>query len=227
MDLSVFHPGDKAEARVALGIPEGALVVLFAANALRQNVWKDYRTVHDAVALAAERVQDRVVRVGAELRLERGRCRIGVDPCHRPVGLEVIDPRPHDSPGAPVIVEGARRQGQHLLLGRLAEHPVKTLGCQIGRELGRRLRQDQPGARQITLGDARGPHWQAPRYYAPWMGGYYGWPGSGFGLGDVFTGFLIGEAIFDGLASAVKRMRILMDAARQDSELVRERVRPA
>jgi pyridoxine 5-phosphate synthase len=39
--------------------------------------------------------------------------------------------------------------------------------------------------------------------------------------------FLIGEAIFDGLASAVKRMRILMDAARQDSELVREGVRPA
>jgi pyridoxine 5-phosphate synthase len=38
--------------------------------------------------------------------------------------------------------------------------------------------------------------------------------------------FLIGEAIFDGLASAVKRMRVLMDAARQEPELVRERVRP-
>ena len=39
--------------------------------------------------------------------------------------------------------------------------------------------------------------------------------------------FLIGEAIFDGLASAVKRMRLLMDAARPDAEPVRERVRPA
>jgi pyridoxine 5-phosphate synthase len=38
--------------------------------------------------------------------------------------------------------------------------------------------------------------------------------------------FLIGEAIFDGLASAVQRMRILMDAARQDVKGERERVRP-
>ena len=39
--------------------------------------------------------------------------------------------------------------------------------------------------------------------------------------------FLIGEAIFDGLASAVKRMRLLMDAARPDAETKRERARPA
>jgi pyridoxine 5-phosphate synthase len=39
--------------------------------------------------------------------------------------------------------------------------------------------------------------------------------------------FLIGEAIFDGLSSAVRRMRLLMDAARPDVEPVRERVRPA
>jgi glycosyltransferase involved in cell wall biosynthesis len=51
VDLSVFRPADKAEARSALGIPHGALVVLFAANSLRQNMWKDYRTARDAVAL--------------------------------------------------------------------------------------------------------------------------------------------------------------------------------
>lgn len=39
--------------------------------------------------------------------------------------------------------------------------------------------------------------------------------------------FLIGEAIFDGLSSAVKRMRSLMDDARKGIEPARERVRPA
>jgi pyridoxine 5-phosphate synthase len=39
--------------------------------------------------------------------------------------------------------------------------------------------------------------------------------------------FLIGEAIFGGLPSAVKRMRVLMDEARQEAAPRRERVRPA
>ena len=39
--------------------------------------------------------------------------------------------------------------------------------------------------------------------------------------------FLIGEAIFVGLASAVQRMRALMDEARSQAAPVRERVRPA
>jgi pyridoxine 5-phosphate synthase len=39
--------------------------------------------------------------------------------------------------------------------------------------------------------------------------------------------FLIGEAIFGGLSSAVKRMRALMDDARKAAEPARERVRPA
>ncbi len=39
--------------------------------------------------------------------------------------------------------------------------------------------------------------------------------------------FLIGEAIFGGLPSAVKRMRALMDEARSTAASVRERVRPA
>jgi pyridoxine 5-phosphate synthase len=39
--------------------------------------------------------------------------------------------------------------------------------------------------------------------------------------------FLIGEAIFGGLPSAVKRMRVLMDEAREDVVPARERVRPA
>jgi glycosyltransferase involved in cell wall biosynthesis len=52
VDLAIFHPAPKAEARAAVKIPDGALVVLFAANALRQNMWKDYRTVREAIGQA-------------------------------------------------------------------------------------------------------------------------------------------------------------------------------
>jgi glycosyltransferase involved in cell wall biosynthesis len=56
VDLSIFHPANKEEARSTLGIPGGTLVVLFAATAVRQNIWKDYRTVRDGVALAVAKM---------------------------------------------------------------------------------------------------------------------------------------------------------------------------
>jgi len=56
VDLSVFHPGNQQDARSAVGIQQDTRVILFTANALRQNIWKDYQTVRDAVALTAERM---------------------------------------------------------------------------------------------------------------------------------------------------------------------------
>jgi glycosyltransferase involved in cell wall biosynthesis len=62
VDLSIFHPAAPGAARAALEISPDARVVLFAAQAPRQNVWKDYQTVQDAVALIAERIKgDRLV----------------------------------------------------------------------------------------------------------------------------------------------------------------------
>jgi glycosyltransferase involved in cell wall biosynthesis len=57
VDLTVFHPADKEAARSRLGIPARALVVLFAATAVRENIWKDYRTVREGVSLAVARLQ--------------------------------------------------------------------------------------------------------------------------------------------------------------------------
>jgi glycosyltransferase involved in cell wall biosynthesis len=74
VDLSVFHCADKDEARAALDIPGEALVVLFAANALRQNIWKDYRTVQEGVALAVGRMRTRsivLLALGQEGPVER------------------------------------------------------------------------------------------------------------------------------------------------------------
>ena len=61
VDLSIFHPANKKDARLALGIPQNALVILFTANALRQNIWKDYRTVQDAVTLTAMQMKEQNV----------------------------------------------------------------------------------------------------------------------------------------------------------------------
>lgn len=54
VDLFVFHPDDRSAVRAALGIRQDAKVLLFAANGIRLNVWKDYQTMRTTVALVAE-----------------------------------------------------------------------------------------------------------------------------------------------------------------------------
>lgn len=61
VDLGVFHPVDRGSARRALAIPDEANVLLFAANGIRKNRWKDYRTMRSAIALVAERLKGRSV----------------------------------------------------------------------------------------------------------------------------------------------------------------------
>jgi len=56
VDLSIFHPADRQAARAALGISQAAKVLLFAANSIRRNIWKDYQTMRAAVAIVAERM---------------------------------------------------------------------------------------------------------------------------------------------------------------------------
>lgn len=55
VDLDVFHPGDRAVAREQLALPHDARILLFAASGIRNNVWKDYRTMQSALARLAER----------------------------------------------------------------------------------------------------------------------------------------------------------------------------
>ena len=57
VDLSVFHPADKQTSREILAIPQEAKVLLFTANGIQRNPFKDYETVQDAVGLVAERLQ--------------------------------------------------------------------------------------------------------------------------------------------------------------------------
>lgn len=53
-NLSVYHPAEKQDARDRLGVPPTKRVLLFAAQGIRDNTWKDYPTMRDAVARVAE-----------------------------------------------------------------------------------------------------------------------------------------------------------------------------
>jgi glycosyltransferase involved in cell wall biosynthesis len=57
VDLSVFQPADRQAGREAMGIPSDARVLLFTANVIRRNIWKDYETMRAAIALVAERLE--------------------------------------------------------------------------------------------------------------------------------------------------------------------------
>jgi glycosyltransferase involved in cell wall biosynthesis len=54
VDTGIFSPGDKTAARKRLGIPADARVLMFAANGIRNNVWKDYETLRAAIRILGE-----------------------------------------------------------------------------------------------------------------------------------------------------------------------------
>ena len=56
VDLDVFHPLERPSARAALGIPDDARVILFAATDVRRNPWKDYETIREAAVRASARL---------------------------------------------------------------------------------------------------------------------------------------------------------------------------
>lgn len=55
IDLTVFKPGDRAEARGGLGLPNDATILMFAAAGIRQNIWKDYQTMRRAFEMVGVR----------------------------------------------------------------------------------------------------------------------------------------------------------------------------
>ncbi len=53
VDLAVFHPGDKFAARTRLDLPYDSRILLFAANGIRDNPWKNYQALQQAVRTLA------------------------------------------------------------------------------------------------------------------------------------------------------------------------------
>ncbi len=58
VDLNVFCPADKQSAREALCIATKPKLVLFVANRMRQNIYKDWNTIQEAITLISERFEN-------------------------------------------------------------------------------------------------------------------------------------------------------------------------
>ena len=61
VDLSIFHPGDKAQARASLGIPDDMKVILIAGNHIRRDIFKDYPTLQSSLTILAGQHQGRQI----------------------------------------------------------------------------------------------------------------------------------------------------------------------
>ena len=59
VDLTQFRPTSRQLVRRELDIPDDADVLVFAANRVRQNIWKDYATMRTAVEMVSARASDR------------------------------------------------------------------------------------------------------------------------------------------------------------------------
>lgn len=74
VDQTIFRPADKEMVRAGLGIGSTDSVVVFAANGIRESIWKDYATMRAAVARAADAMPDRTLKfiaVGEDAPSER------------------------------------------------------------------------------------------------------------------------------------------------------------
>jgi glycosyltransferase involved in cell wall biosynthesis len=71
VDLDVFSPGDKGEARRQLGLPLDQAVVLFAANWTKSNPFKDYETLDAAIEILGTRGHELVLACVGETGRDR------------------------------------------------------------------------------------------------------------------------------------------------------------
>jgi glycosyltransferase involved in cell wall biosynthesis len=73
-DLSVFKPGSKLESRILFDLPLEADILIFTANGIRKNIFKDYRAMRSAIGHLAERRSQRplvFVALGEDAPAER------------------------------------------------------------------------------------------------------------------------------------------------------------
>src|SRR5690606_18433986 len=56
VDLTVFCPGISAEERRKLDLPTDAFIAIFASNGIRKNMWKDYKTLRNALGQVGSQV---------------------------------------------------------------------------------------------------------------------------------------------------------------------------
>lgn len=58
VNLNIFRPSNKQIARAKIGLPSDIPMLLFTANSIQKNIWKDYQTMQAAVAIIAEQLNN-------------------------------------------------------------------------------------------------------------------------------------------------------------------------
>lgn len=74
VNTEVFSPSSKYSARIQLSLQSDAEILLIAANGIRNNIWKDYKTLRDAIVLLGKLRPNRkiiVVAIGESAAEER------------------------------------------------------------------------------------------------------------------------------------------------------------
>lgn len=69
IDLKQFSPNFKKEARAKIGIKENTRVLLFASNGIKNNIWKDFKTLQQAIQHIATQTSDEItlIAIGEKL----------------------------------------------------------------------------------------------------------------------------------------------------------------
>lgn len=74
VNQSIFHPCNKQAIRKKLGISQDAKVLLFTANTIRNNIWKDYKTMRIAIDKVAKSLTEQnllFIALGEDAPLEQ------------------------------------------------------------------------------------------------------------------------------------------------------------
>jgi glycosyltransferase involved in cell wall biosynthesis len=73
VDTSIFYPGDKSQARMELGLPSGEKILLFVANGIKSNPFKDYATLRKTIEFLGAQIQSPLhfIALGEEGEQER------------------------------------------------------------------------------------------------------------------------------------------------------------
>ncbi|WP_181391796.1 glycosyltransferase [Methanospirillum lacunae] len=64
VDTSIFYPRSKEYSRKTLGLPNSIKILLFVANGIRKNPWKDYITFKRAVELLSNKYSGKILVIG-------------------------------------------------------------------------------------------------------------------------------------------------------------------
>lgn len=71
VDRSLFRSGDRKMARDRLGLARDSKILLCAANGIRDSIWKDFRTLRQAMEIIAENDEVTLLAIGEDAATER------------------------------------------------------------------------------------------------------------------------------------------------------------